>query len=78
MNDLIFKGAYQLARMIKQGEVSSVEVLQAHLNQISLHNSKLNAICTLNENALEIAKQADEALKKGENWGILHGVPITI
>ncbi|MEO1372893.1 MAG: amidase [Cyanobacteria bacterium J06635_10] len=78
MTDLIFKPAHQLAQMINLGEVSSVEVLEAHLNQISQHNSKLNAICTLNDRALETAKQADEALAKGENWGVLHGVPITI
>ncbi|MGB3651088.1 MAG: amidase, partial [Rivularia sp. (in: cyanobacteria)] len=78
MNDLVFTPAHQLARMIKEGSVSAVEVLEAHLNQISGHNSKLNAICTLNDRALETAKQADAALAKGENWGILHGVPITI
>ena len=78
MSDLVFTPAYQLARMIKECQVSAVEVLEAHLNQISGHNSKLNAICTLNQSALEIAKQADEALAKGENWGMLHGVPITI
>jgi amidase len=78
MNDLVFTPAHQLARMIKQREVSTVEVLEAHLNQISQHNSKLNAICTLNQNALETAKQADAALASYENWGALHGVPITI
>ncbi|MGB3638638.1 MAG: amidase [Rivularia sp. (in: cyanobacteria)] len=78
MNDLVFKLAYQLARMIKERQVSAVEVLEAHLNQISGHNSKLNAICTLNEKALETAKQADAALASCENWGALHGVPITI
>ncbi|MEM6751935.1 MAG: amidase, partial [Cyanobacteria bacterium P01_C01_bin.38] len=77
MNNLVFKPAYQLARMIKEREISSVEVLEAHLNQTQ-HNSKLNAICTLNNKSLETAKQADEALAKGENWGLLHGVPITI
>ena len=78
MNELVFQPAYQLARMIKERQVSSVEVLEAYLNQISRYNSKLNAVCTLNDKALETAKQADEALAKGENWGLLHGVPITI
>ncbi|BAY87451.1 amidase [Calothrix parasitica NIES-267] len=78
MDELIFKPAYQLARMIKERQVSAVELLEAYLNQISRHNSHLNAICTLNDKALETAKQADEALAKGENWGLLHGVPITI
>lgn len=78
MDNLVFTPAHQLAQMIKERQVSAVEVVEAHLNQISQHNSKLNAICTINENALETAKQADEALAKGENWGMLHGVPITI
>lgn len=78
MSELVYKSAYQLARMINERQVSSVEVLEAYLNQISRHNSGLNAICTLNDKALETAKQADEALAKGENWGLLHGVPITI
>ncbi|MEO0933192.1 MAG: amidase, partial [Cyanobacteria bacterium J06641_2] len=78
MNELVFKPAYQLAQMIKEREVSSVEVLEAYLNQISQYNSQLNAVCTLNDKALETAKQADEALAKGENWGLLHGVPMTI
>ncbi|GJD20753.1 amidase [Rivularia sp. IAM M-261] len=65
--------------MIRTHEVSAVEVLDAHLAQISKHNSKLNAICTLDEEqARTKAKQADEALAKGKYWGKLHGVPMTV
>jgi amidase len=32
----------------------------------------------MQENARTRAKQADEALAKGEDWGALHGVPVTI
>jgi amidase len=79
MTDIVFTPAYQLAQMIRDRQVSAVEVLEAHLAQINKHNSKLNAICTLDEdNARARAKQADEALAKGENWGALHGVPVTI
>jgi amidase len=79
MNDLTFVPAYQLAQMIQERQVSSMQVLNVYLQQISKYNSQLHAICTLDaENALKRAKEADEALAKGENWGILHGVPITI
>lgn len=79
MTNLTFASAHQLARMIRDREVSAVEVLDAYLDQVSKHNSKLNAICTLDEeNARTKAKQSDEALAKGENWGALHGVPVTI
>lgn len=79
MSSLVFLPAYQLARMIREREVSAVEVVDAYLAQITKHNTKLNAICTLDEdNARTRAKLADEALSKGENWGALHGVPVTI
>ncbi|AKG20472.1 amidase [Calothrix sp. 336/3] len=79
MNEIVFKSAVELAQMISDRQVSAMEVLEAHLAQIARYNSKLNAICTLDEaNARIKAKQADEALAKGENWGALHGVPVTI
>ncbi len=79
MSDLVFTPAYQLAQMIRDRVVSSLEVVDAHLAQIAQHNSQLNAICTLDaERAREQAQLADRALARGDNWGILHGVPITI
>jgi amidase len=79
MTDLTFFPAHQLAQMIRDRQVSAVEVLDAYLAQIAKHNSKLNAICTLDEeNARARANQADEAIARGENWGALHGVPITV
>jgi len=79
MSDLVFTPAYQLAQMIRDRTVSAGEVLDAYLRQIVKYNSQLNAICTLDEErARQRATEADEALARGENWGILHGVPITI
>lgn len=42
--DLVFATASQLARMIRDKEVSAVEVLDAYLKQIDKHNAKINAI----------------------------------
>jgi amidase len=79
MSGLVFSSAQQLAKDIRDRQVSSLEFLEAHLKQISQHNSKLNAIVTLEEEQARIrAKQADEALAKGELWGALQGVPVTI
>jgi len=79
MSDVVFKSAVELAQMIRDRQISAIELLNAHLEQIAQHNAKLNAICTLDEaKARSRATQADEALAKGENWGALHGVPITI
>jgi amidase len=39
----------------------------------------LNAVITLDaERAAERAREADDALTRGENWGPLHGVPFTL
>lgn len=75
----LFTSASHLAQMIRDREVSAVEVIDAYLNQIKRHNSTLNAICTLDiANARRQAEQADAALSRGEHGGILHGVPITV
>jgi amidase len=79
MSDLSFLPAHTLAQGIRDRTFSSLEVLQAHLQQIQAHNGELNAIVTLDEeNALRKAKEADNALANGASWGALHGVPVTI
>jgi amidase len=79
MSDIIFATAQELATRIRQRHVTATEVLEAHLTQIARYNSPLNAIVTLDEErARTRAKEADKALARGEVWGPLHGVPITI
>jgi amidase len=79
MSNLVFWEAHQLAKAIRDRQVSSLEVLDAHLQQIATHNSNVNAIVTLDEErARQRASSADEALARGEIWGPLHGVPITV
>jgi Asp-tRNA(Asn)/Glu-tRNA(Gln) amidotransferase A subunit family amidase len=64
MNDLTFATAHQLAQMIRDRQVSVVEVIDAHLAKISRHNAQLNAICTLDtETARTRAQEADLALE---------------
>jgi amidase len=78
-SDIVFLTATELAHKIRSGELTSLEVVDAFLSQIYEYNPQLNAIVTVNDkNARERAKAADEALAKGELWGPLHGVPVTI
>jgi amidase len=79
MNSLTDLTALELASLIRERRASSIEVLDAHLARIAKYNSSLNAIVTLDEvKASQRAKEADEAIARGEVWGPLHGVPITI
>lgn len=79
MEGLAFLNLVELAQAIRDRKISAVELVEAHLNQIAKHNSKLNAIVTLDAmGARERARNADAALARGESWGALHGVPVTI
>ena len=79
MTEGVFTPAHVLAEAMRRLEVSSVEVLDAHLAHIASHNPDLNAIVTLDEDGARLrAQEADAALGRGEVWGALHGVPITL
>lgn len=68
-----------MARMIKAQEISSVELMTAHLQQVQRVNPKLNAVTDLlSESALQLARAADEQLAGGGVCGPLHGVPVSI
>jgi amidase len=75
--ELCFLPATELAAMIRNRQVSAVEVMQAHLAQIARVNPKVNAIVTLDaEGALARAKAMDEKQARGEELGPLHGLPM--
>ncbi len=66
-----------MARLIRAKEISAREVMAAHLAQIERVNPKVNAIVTLvAERAMADAAAADERLARGEDVGILHGLPV--
>jgi amidase len=79
MTEPAYLTAHELAGSIRDRRLSCQEVLEAHLARIEKFNPALNAIVTLDEEgARRRAKEADEALSRGEVWGPLHGVPVTI
>ncbi|HEU4679339.1 MAG TPA: amidase, partial [Terrimicrobiaceae bacterium] len=79
MNSPAAHSAKELARLIREKKASAWEVVQAHLRQIETVNPRLNAVVALvAERALDEARRADEALARGELFGPLHGVPMTI
>jgi amidase len=71
--------ATELARLIRTGEVSSREVVAAHLARIEAVNRRVNAVTVvLAEAALAAADRADRAHGAGQPLGPLHGVPFTV
>lgn len=78
MGDRDFGTALGLAAAIRGQEVSSREVVKAHLARVAERNPALHALVTVDEDrALAAAAAADEALARGAPVGPLHGVPVT-
>jgi amidase len=74
MNELCFRPARSLARMLARKEVSATEVMQAFIAQVERVNPKVNAIVTfLPEQALKQARRLD---RKRSFQGVLAGLPI--
>src|SRR5215213_6819439 len=78
MSNLIKESLGTIAAMIRKREVSPVEVVEAHLEQISRLNPELNAIVTLAPDVMERARDAEIAVMRGAGAGALQGVPITV
>ena len=79
MTDLAFQSATDLVNAIKSRKIQSTELLELYIERMQCYNPKINAIVAVDlENARECALASDEALDKGENWGVLHGLPVTI
>jgi len=77
-NELIFKDAARLAELIRTREVSPVEVMQAHLDRIAAVEPRVNALVTVAESAMAVAKAAEADVLAGKELGPLHGVPFTV
>jgi amidase len=69
--------ASELSQAIQGKDISCVEVMQAYLQRIHRYNPLYNAIVSLVDDSVLMhqAEQADQALKKGEYWGWMHGMP---
>lgn len=68
-----------MARMIRERQISSVELIMAYLEHIHKINPALHAVVDLlADSALRDAAQADAKLAQGEACGPLHGVPVSI
>tara|TARA_B100000678_G_scaffold277829_1_gene271993 strand:+ start:1748 stop:3373 length:1626 start_codon:yes stop_codon:yes gene_type:complete len=69
----------ELAYLIKNKKISSLELTEIYLNRIKKLDKKINAFVTITETlAIEQAKKADKEIKDGNYKGLLHGIPYGI
>jgi amidase len=70
--------ATELRRLIRARELSPVEVVEACIARIEHYNPSINAIVTLNENALDDARVLEKKLARPQDGGLLCGLPVGI
>ena len=79
MTQILTLSAREQARLIRERQISSRELIGAHLDRIAAVNPLLNAaVEVLAEPALRDAGRADSELASGNLRGPLHGVPFSI
>ncbi len=78
MDDLADRSATELARLVASREVSPVEVVEACLERVERYNPAVNAVVTLNPRALDDAGELELRLVRGEEVGLLAGLPVGI
>ena len=75
--DLVNLSAVEMVRLIGVKDITAKELMEAHLLQIERVNPKVNAIVTLLPDlAIEKAEETDLAIARGEDVGILQGLPV--
>ena len=70
--------ASEIRRRIGLQELSPVEVMEACLERVQRCNPVINAVCTQSEQALDEARRAEQSVVRGEELGLLHGLPVGI
>jgi amidase len=77
MTDIdIYSSAREMARAVRERQISARELLELHLDRIAEVNPAVNAIVSLDvERARQGAAAADEATARGDALGALHGLP---
>jgi Asp-tRNA(Asn)/Glu-tRNA(Gln) amidotransferase A subunit family amidase len=77
MNDILRSSAADMARAVRDREVSPVELVQAHIDRAE-EVAELNIVVLPRyEQALEEARAAEKQLDEAIGIGPLHGVPFT-
>ena len=75
--DIALMSLTAVAKAIAEKRLSSHEVTRACLHRIGEWQPRLNAFMAIEaEAAMKAADDADAALAKGQNRGVLHGVPL--
>ncbi|MCP8894167.1 amidase [Shinella daejeonensis] len=77
--DLCYRSAMDLAKSVSRGDISPVELIENTLARIDAVNPVLNCFTEVYEqDARKQAGLAEDAVRRGDTLGPLHGIPVAI
>jgi len=75
-NELAFYSIAQLASLIKNKKISSVELTKFFIDRLKKYDDTLQCVISLTEDiAMQQAEQDDKEIALGKYRGLLHGIP---
>ena len=78
-SDIPYLSATELSKLIEGKEVSPVEATEAYLDRIDDLDFKFNSYLTVcREEALQAAREAEQAIVQGNYLGPMHGIPVAV
>lgn len=79
LEELAFAPVTTLAALVRERQVTSLELTRMYLDRLARHDATLHCVVTLTEDlALAQAEEADRELQRGRYRGLLHGIPYGI
>jgi Asp-tRNA(Asn)/Glu-tRNA(Gln) amidotransferase A subunit family amidase len=75
---LLLLNVCELDQLLRDGEITAVELVSAAIDRIRRENQSVNAIVTLVEEALIAAEESDKRTRRNCRLSSLDGVPFTV
>ena len=69
---------YEIQEYVDQGYLNYEKIVKLYLDRIEAYNEQYNALITINENALEQAKQLDLEYQESGRRSLIHGLPVIV
>ncbi|MDG2283531.1 MAG: amidase family protein [Longimicrobiales bacterium] len=76
--DVVEATILDMQQAMEDGRVTSRDLVEAHLLRIAIHEDQVNAVITVNKNALAEADRLDRERAEGRVRGPLHGIPVAL
>ncbi len=76
--DIVEATILEMQEAMEDGRVTSRDLVEAYLLRIAVYEDQVNAVITVNKNALEEADRLDRERVDGQTRGPLHGIPVAL